>query len=86
MKALGLSSVILALVLAAGFSSAASANPFAPTFECGPHNEGAVTATENMDANGNGYRYVYTCYAGNWLLTEIWYCGNNGWYYGCTIV
>lgn len=86
MKLVSLSSAALAVLLAAGFSSSALADPFAPSYACGPQNEGARTATENMDAYGTGYRYVYTCYWGSWQLTETWYCGSDGWSYTCTVV
>ncbi|ODU45538.1 MAG: hypothetical protein ABS96_14065 [Lysobacteraceae bacterium SCN 69-123] len=74
------------LVLFAGFGSTVQAHPFAPADACGPHNQGAVTATENMDPYGNGVRFVFTCYSEGWVLTETWYCGDNGWYYSCTVM
>jgi hypothetical protein len=77
---------VASLVLAAGVGGAAQANPFEPPYACGPENQGAVTATENMDPFGNGVRFVFTCYPDGWLLTETWYCANDGWTYSCTVM
>ena len=83
LKAVAVSSIV---ALGLGMGMSAQAFPEPPAGTCGPANEGQTVAVEQFDWTGNGRRYVYTCYANGWLLTEIWYCGDYGGGYTCTVM